>query len=201
MINLFFIDGHCDTLSKALDENKDLFENDLQFSLNKANKLGGGIQIMASFIDTEFINGNNSGFIRCDNIINKIKQYEVNNNINIIIKNKSDLLQAINKHETKVILSIENGSAISGNLDNVNYFYNQGVKIMSITWNVDNELGCGCKTNNDTGLTKLGIDYIKKLNDLNIIIDVSHLSEKSFKDVMKNTSKPVAATHSNAFGY
>ena len=53
---MYFIDGHCDTLSKALDENIDLNKNDLQFSLDRANKLGGGIQIMACFVDTEFLN-------------------------------------------------------------------------------------------------------------------------------------------------
>lgn len=151
---MFFIDGHCDTLSKALDENKDLFENDLQFSLKKANEIGGGIQIMACFIDTCFLNESveNAGFIRCNNILNKIKKFELDNKVNIVIKNKKDLtsmLDNLESNNTKIILSIENGSAISGNLDNIDYFYNQGVKIMSVTWNDDNELGCGAKTKND----------------------------------------------------
>ena len=50
---MLYIDGHCDTLSKALDENKDIYKNDLQFSINKANRLGGGIQTLAAFVDTK----------------------------------------------------------------------------------------------------------------------------------------------------
>ena len=109
---------------------------------------------MACFIDTCFLNESveNAGFIRCNNILNKIKKFELDNKVNIVIKNKKDLtsmLDNLESNNTKIILSIENGSAISGNLDNIDYFYNQGVKIMSITWNDDNELGCGAKTKND----------------------------------------------------
>lgn len=196
---MFFIDGHCDTLSEALDKKKSLFKNDLQFSIDRANKMGGGIQVMACFVDTKFLTTKSDGFTRCNNILNKFKQYEKNNNLNILLKNKKDVINAIKSNETKVILSIENGVAISGDLENVDYFYNQGVRIMSITWNDDNDLGCGAQTKNDTGLTKLGFEYVKKLNDLGIIIDVSHLSEKSFWDVMSVSTKPIVATHSNVY--
>lgn len=196
---MFYIDGHCDTLSKTLDEQKDLFENDLQFSFNKAAKLGGGIQIMACFIDPSFLTTENAGFIRCNNIIKKIEEFQNNNNCNLLIKDKEDLENALNSNDIKVILSIENGSAISGNLRNIGYLYNKGVRIMSITWNDDNDLGCGAKTKNDMGLTKLGVEYVKKLNELGIAVDVSHLSEKSFWDVISVSTKPVVATHSNVY--
>jgi membrane dipeptidase len=71
--------------------------------------------------------------------------------------------------------------------------------MMSVTWNNDNELGCGAETKNDTGLTELGINYVKKLNQLGIIIDVSHSSEKSFWDIISITEKPAIASHSNVF--
>lgn len=196
---MYYIDAHCDTLSKTLDEGKNLDENNLQFSFNKANRLGGGIQVLACFIDTEFLNSKNAGFIRCNNILNKLKEYQEKNNCNILIKNKNDLLNSIETNETRVILSIENGAAISGDLSNIDYFYNQGVRIMSVTWNDDNELGCGAKTKNDTGLKKLGIDYIRKLNKLGIIVDVSHASEKSFWDVVSTSTSPIVATHSNVY--
>ena len=196
---MFYIDSHCDTLSKALDEGKDLLKNDLQFSIERVNKLGGGIQVMAAFIHTKFLDEPNGGFNRCKNILNKFKDYQKVNDVNILVKNKNDIINAINGNEAKVILSIENGAAISGNLENVDYFYNEGIRIMSITWNDDNELGCGAKTENDTGLTNLGLDYVKKLSELGIIIDISHLSEKSFWDVIKTTNKPVVATHSNVY--
>lgn len=196
---MIYIDSHCDTLSKALNEGKDLLKNDLQFSIQQANKLGGGIQVLACFIKTNFLTTPNGGFDRCNSIINKFKDFQNNNNVDILVKNKNDIINAINSNEIKVILSIENGAAISGNLENIDYFYNEGVRIMSITWNDDNDLGCGAKTKKDTGLTKLGFEYVKKLSEKGIIIDVSHLSEKSFWDVINTTEKPVVATHSNVY--
>ena len=196
---MYFIDGHCDTLSEALDYKKSILKNDLQFSIEKANNLGGGIQVMACFVDPDYLKTENGGFHRCNNLLNKFKEYQNNVDKGILIKNRQDLINAVNSNNMKVILSIENGSAISSNLDNVNYFYNEGVRIMSVTWNDDNELGCGANTLNDTGLTKLGFEYVKKLNKLGIIIDISHLSEKSFWDVVKTSTKPIVATHSNAY--
>ena len=196
---MFFIDGHCDTLSKALDEKKDLHKNNLQFSFEKANEIGGGIQVMACFVDSKYLNMENGGFIRCNSIINKLEEYQLKNDCNIIIKNKKDLLEAIENAEKGLVDSMQNGAAISGNLDNVEYFYNRGIRIASITWNDDNELGCGTKTKNDNGLTFLGKEYVKKLNEYGILVDVSHLSEKSFWDTVSTTDKPIIATHSNVY--
>lgn len=193
---MFFIDGHCDTLSRALDYNKELDENDLQISLNRITQNGGGIQVMASFVEPSYLKGEDGGFNRCMEIIKKFEKYKKND---ILIKNKDELITAINNKQTRVILSIENGSAISNNLENVDYFYNKGVRIMSVTWNDDNELGSGCKCKIDKGLTKLGHEYIRKLNELNIIVDVSHLSVKGFWNVIDISLKPVIATHSNVF--
>ena len=60
--------------------------------------------------------------------------------------------------------------------------------------------GSGAQTKCDNGLTKLGIEYIKKLEDLSILVDISHASEKTFWDVMENIKGRVIATHSNAYG-
>ena len=86
----------------------------------------------------------NSGINRCLKIFNKLKEYEKANNVKVQIKSLSDFENAINTNDIKVILSIENGSAISGNLNNVDLLYNYGVKIMSITWDEDNDLRKRC---------------------------------------------------------
>ena len=57
---MYYFDGHCDTLSKALDTEKDLYDNDLQFSFKRAIEIGGGIQVMACFVDTEILTQKNS---------------------------------------------------------------------------------------------------------------------------------------------
>ncbi|MCR5145885.1 MAG: dipeptidase [Clostridia bacterium] len=193
---MFVIDGHCDTLSKALDEGKSIYKNDLQFSLSNSDKRGGGIQVMSSFIDTKYLNSKNGGFNRCNKILNYLSNEDFKDRL---ICNKVDFSNGLKDYQTKILLSIENGAAISGKLENVKYFYNRGVRMMSITWNDDNELGCGALTRNDFGLTNMGKKYVKLLNEFGIIVDVSHLSEKSFWNVINLKCKNVIASHSNVY--
>lgn len=141
---MFYIDGHCDSLSKSLDMGKTLDDESLQFNFEQARRIGGGIQIMAAFINPKYVDDSNGGFNRCKDIIQNLKNYENEKNINMEISSKKELENIVNNSDIKVILSVENGSAISGNLDNVDFLHNLGVKIMSITWNDDNDLRLWC---------------------------------------------------------
>lgn len=80
----------------------------------------------------------------------------------------------------------------------LNHFYDLGVRIASLTWNEENNLACGAKSNPSKGLTELGRKAISHMNEIGMIIDVSHLNEKSFWDVLKHSQNSVIATHSNA---
>ncbi|HBC83947.1 MAG TPA: dipeptidase, partial [Clostridiales bacterium] len=104
--------------------------------------------------------------------------------------------KTVDEKKIGILLTIENGSAISGNIENIEKLYEKGIRVMSVTWNEDNDLGCGALTKNDKGLTKLGKEYIKKLEEKKIIIDVSHSSQKTFWDITKCTSASIVATHS-----
>lgn len=190
------IDGHCDTLSVALDENKSINNSEFSFNIQHAQNLKEPIiQIMAAFISPEkyVVKNTDIAWKRANNIIKNF----YNKNINITqILNSKDIEKVERNKGIGVMLSIENGSAICGDLSKIDELYIKGIRMMSITWDNDNELGCGVSTTNDIGLTELGKKYIKKLNSKKIIIDVSHSSEKSFYEVIKNSSLPVVASHS-----
>lgn len=191
-MNIYF-DGHCDTLKKAFDDKKSLSFKNYDFNIEAAKMNNAVIQNLAAFVHTKFENG----VKRATDIID---YYFVDKNQSILIKNKSDLEKVLKKKKIGIILSIENGKGIENDLDNIDYFYQKGVRIMSITWNDDNLLGCGCFSKNDYGLTSFGKKYVKKLEEKNIIIDVSHASEKTFWDTVENTNKMLVATHSNCYG-
>ncbi len=142
---MFYIDGHCDSLNKVLDKNVDLNDETLQFNLKKAKAIGGGIQIMAAFINSKYVTEKNEGINRCLNIINKLKEHEKIYNVNVQIQTALDIENAVKNSDVKAILSVENGSAISGNLNNVDLLHDLGVKIMSITWDDDNDLRMRCQ--------------------------------------------------------
>ena len=84
-------------------------------------------------------------------------------------------------------------------LKTLDVLYNMGIRHASLTWNEENHLATGVRGNSDRGLTDLGKEFIKYMNEHNMIIDVSHLNEKSFYEVLKEEPKILIASHSNAY--
>ena len=193
------LDAHCDTIKEALDEKLSIADIKYAFNLRDVKEKLPYIQFLASFVDPEYTNEENGGFIRVNKILDKFYfEYDKYSELITIIRKEDNLKEVVANNKLGVILTVENGSAISGNLDNIDLLYNRGIRIMSVTWNKDNELGCGAETKNDTGLTTLGKKYVEKLNKKNILIDISHLSKKGFYDVINISNKPIVATHSCA---
>lgn len=188
------IDLHCDTIEKAYDKKLKLDSKSLSFNTSEAKQNLPHIQCLAIFVHSKYDKGNN-GFKRANEIIDNF--YKIYNPEEIfIIKAKEDFKSKELNKKIGAILTIENGTAISGNLDNIKKLYNKGVRMMGIVWNDDNDLACGALTKNDTGLTELGKKYVKELQKQKIIIDLSHASKKTFWDTVKNVEVPVIASHS-----
>lgn len=184
-----YIDGHCDTLTKVYDKKHKFSNTEYCFNTVDAKNYNPLIQIMATFIDPVY----EDGFKRANEVID----YYLENRENTkLILNKNDINDVINNNKIGVFLSIENGRAINDNLGNIDTLYNKGIRMMSINWNEDNLLGTGALTSSNKGLTKFGEAYVKKLEQKNILIDISHSSEATFWDVIKNTKNTVVATHS-----
>ena len=97
----------------------------------------------------------------------------------------------------KAILAVEGGAALGGKIDGLYSLYDRGVKILTLTWNAENELGFGsaCKSG---GLKQFGKEVLKRMEALNMVADVSHLNQEGFFDVVENTEKAFIASHSNA---
>lgn len=192
--NVIF-DAHCDTI-QVMTDTKDSLDN-TNYSVNIPDVLTHTpyIQCFAAFVRPTYTP--DRGYERAYSIIDKFyEEYNKNRDKMLLIKESKDLKRVIQNNLFGAILAIENGSAIDGNLENIQKFYNRGVRIMGITWNPDNDLASGAKTENDLGLTDLGKKYIRELNKRNILVDVSHASEKTVYDVLDITNSPIIATHS-----
>lgn len=190
---MFIIDGHCDSIQIALDKGIDLEDKSLSFNLQEALERVPIIQMTATFIHPKY----KYPFQRaCDIIKHFERQMKKYDKELVQVKTKEDIETVKNENKIGCLLTIENGEAIENKLENVDYFYAKGVRLMSITWNEDNLLGCGASTKQDNGLTEFGKQYIKKLNNKKIIVDVSHSSQNTFWDTMKVSERPVVATHS-----
>ncbi len=187
------IDLHCDTITRCLDENKPLFENDFHLSLQRAGKMERFIECFAVWQRDEY---------RGEDAVRYFQRYlmrylrEIRQNADIITK--IEYAEDLENLDTPfgAILTVEGGSAIGGEITNLNYLFDYGVRIMTLTWNGDNEISGGIR-NNQSGLTDFGFSVVEKMNRLGMIVDVSHLSEQGFYDVAKHSKKPFVATHSN----
>ncbi|HEY8542034.1 MAG TPA: dipeptidase [Pseudothermotoga sp.] len=118
----------------------------------------------------------------------------------VFAQTHTQIVDALKNDKVAVISSIEGLIGIGKNVDFIVTLYELGFRIMSLTWNEVNDLaaGCGCD-DASKGLSDLGKEAIKIMEKLGIILDISHLNEKSFWDVIKIAQKPVIATHSNVF--
>lgn len=102
--------------------------------------------------------------------------------------------------KVSAVLTVEDGRAVNGDADKVRYFYDCGVRVMGYTWNFANCLGypnARDPADMALGLTAFGKQTVEQLNELGVVIDVSHLSDGGFYDVAALTRKPFLATHSN----
>lgn len=203
--NQEIIDLHCDTITKAFDNGFTLFKNDLQVDIKKLVKASYLMQTFAVFLNK----GKGHDINKCLEYID-FYHSEIKRNSNLLypVRNYKDLIISKGLKKIGSLLSIEESGILNGDLDVLTLLYNKGVRMMTLTWNYPNEIAYPNidlnKEYNPTkidvfnGLTAFGIDVVKKMNELGIIIDVSHLSDKGFYDVIENSTYPIVASHSNS---
>jgi membrane dipeptidase len=124
----------------------------------------------------------------------------------VIVKTPFELRRAIKEERFAAMLGVEGGHMIEDKIDNLDNFYVRGVRYMTLTWNNSTSWATSAAdetTKGDSlphkGLTELGKKIIERMNDLGMIIDVSHNGERTFWDVIKFTKKPVIASHSSVW--
>ncbi len=99
------------------------------------------------------------------------------------------------------ILTVEDGVTLNGSIDNVDRYYDIGVRMVALTWNYENTLGYPNSSDpllHSRGLKPFGIEALRRMNEVGIAVDVSHLSEGGFMDAARYSSKPFIASHSCA---
>ena len=107
----------------------------------------------------------------------------------------NDIEQAKTDGKVGIILGWQNTSGLDNDLDNLILFRDLGVRIIQLTYNSQNLVGAGCWETNDSGLTDFGHEVVSAMNDLGILIDLSHVGPKTSDDAIKYSKRPVAYTH------
>ncbi len=188
MKNLTICDMHCDTLTTAYDLNKSIFLNNLNVDIKRLKKYKSYTQFFAVFISPKYYSSPQK---RCFEVIN----YMYNQFLKY--SNEINLCKSINDiNKISAFLSIEGGEAIQ-TIDDLKVFYDMGVRMLTLTWNFDNHIAGA--NGSEKGLSEFGRMLVTEMNELGMIIDLSHASENTFFDTLKITTKPIVLSHSNSY--
>ncbi|EDS78630.1 dipeptidase [Clostridium massiliodielmoense] len=192
------IDFHCDTISKIYYNDCQLNHNNFSVDIKKLKEANSLAQFFALFIEK---NSDEDPFNLCSKMLDKF-YYELNKNKDSIslATNYDDIVKNKSQNKISTFLTIEEGAVLKGSLLNLKHFYEKGVRLITLTWNFPNEIGYpnAIPKYINKGLTPFGIELIEEMNTLNMIIDVSHLSDGGFYDVAKYSKTPFIASHSNS---
>lgn len=196
---IFRVDTHCDSILTVEKLGKDLSKRciDRQLDFPGLYENGINLQFFALFVETKYkphfsIQRN---LELLDLLHEQMDKYE---NVTLV-ENKQDLINLPGTGQVGVVISIEDGDAIES-LGILRSFYRLGVRSICLTWNNRNQLADGVgEFSANGGLTKFGVEVVKEMNRLGMLIDVSHICEKSFWDVISITDQPIIASHSNAY--
>ncbi|MBQ6901648.1 MAG: dipeptidase [Oscillospiraceae bacterium] len=193
MKNYRVFDAHCDTMRVVWEKNENLKETSCMVGLNMLKKYSGFTQIFAAWINSK--EGNPLAQAVC--IADKFYE-EISRNQLTPIFDAETLTDVVTGNKLGAILALEDGAALCGDIRVLNMLHKLGFRAVTLTWNGSNELGDGAVDSEGKGLTAFGKDVVRKMNELGMVVDVSHLSERGFWDVIELSSKPIMASHSNA---
>ena len=189
------VDGHCDSILdvsnglRSLAEKSDTGHLDFYRMQNNID-----LQLMAIFIENQYKPHNI--LIKTLELINLLDEQISQVNFVHKILNKKHVEEFSNS-TVKVLLTVEGGDSLTGSIRVLRCLFNLGVRSLTLTWNNRNEIGDGCAEDpGGYGLSKFGKKVIWEMNKLGMLIDVSHLAEQGFWDVLNTTNMPIIASHS-----
>lgn len=187
-------DAHCDTVYEILNKDLSLNKNELNLDKARMAEYDTYIQVFAAFVDKGELT--ESPLSRGLRLIDRYKSEISKCGISEILT-KTDLDKAQNGG-VHSILSIEGGEVLQGSIAALRMFHKLGVRLITLTWNYANEIADGIEEGRGAGLTDFGREAVAEMQDLGILVDVSHLSPKGFWDVVECAEHPFIASHSCA---
>ncbi|WP_314726990.1 membrane dipeptidase [uncultured Veillonella sp.] len=192
------IDLHCDTIMQLLDhpDSGDLYRNTWKIDIEKLQKAHSKVQDFALFINLGDTNDPYGRYEEMRNLCTtQIHLY--GEHIQHVLSYQ-DVESVYKSGKIGALMSIEEGGVLGGDLDKLKQAYQDGVRLITLTWNYPNGLGephCG---EQHKKLTPKGIELVEAMQDLGIIVDCSHLNDAGTEQLGDILDIPFIASHSNA---
>lgn len=205
-----FIDMHCDSVMYAyFHDNEDCYETTGMCDVKKLKAGDALTQYLGIFLPQP----TSPAWERFNKVYTTDEDYlqaclkifnaTMKNHADIItqVRTGSDVEAAAKEGKMGALLTVEDGRDIQGNMDRLQLYHDWGVRLISLTWNHKNCFGSPNSKDPAImaeGLTPFGKEAVERMNELGMLVDVSHLSDGGFWDVEKISKKPFVASHSNA---
>lgn len=192
------VDAHSDTPLRIVDDKVDIGVRSNEGDMDIPRLFDGGIdvQVFAAWVDPKFLPNNaiKRAIDLLDGITEQIAKYPDKIEITLTA---TDVRRIVSENKIAAILAVEGGHAIEDDLAVLRTFYKLGVRYMTLTWmNTNNWADAAGDTAKWGGLSEFGVKVVREMNRLGMLVDVSHVSDETFWDVLQVSTDPVIASHS-----
>jgi len=204
-----FVDTHNDFLTQTMEKNF-VFDTDLKgkthSDLNRMKEGGVDVQFFSVWSDGEQVNPYKYANRQIDSLDAVIKR---NPDKIVKVADTKEVLKTVKQNKIAALIGLEGGHQFENDLGKLEALYNRGVRYITLTWN--NSTPWATSASDETnpegaknsegkkGLTAFGKQVVQKMNSLGMMVDISHVGEQTFYDVIATTSKPVIASHSSVY--
>lgn len=196
------IDLHCDTITVLASEHKDLRQNDLNLDLLRMKKQEIMLQDFAVFVRlTEYKTLNEAWEYTLAMCKFFKEQMAANKDLISQVFSYKDIEENQAKDKISALLSLEEGGVLEENIERLVTLYKEGVRLITISWNFENTLGYPNSMTEPTlekHLKPFGREVVKTMDELHMLVDVSHAGDGSFWDIADIVKGPFVASHSDA---
>lgn len=202
----FVFDGHNDAVHRLLG-GEDLGVQTTKGHIDIPRLKSGGVDASFFSVWVPPAQKSKSYFEQANSQIEALINFANKNTASIQIAQTASVLDKISKEgKIALLISMEGAHPLGDSLDNLDYFYSKGVRSIMPTWNnstswatsAEDETNTSSKIKN-RGLSELGKKFIRRMDELGIIIDVSHAGEKTFWDIIETSKNPIIASHSSVW--
>lgn len=192
------LDGHIDTPQRMLDMHADITARLPDGHIDVPRMREGGLTaaFFSIWVDARY--GPGTAFQRALSLIGTVQTLADTNPEVELATNATEVRAVVARGHIAALMGVEGGHAIENSLEKLDSLYQLGVRYMTLTWNNGNEwAGSSTDPSRQGGLTAFGRRVVQRMNELGMLVDVSHVSDATFRDVLATSTRPVIASHSS----
>ena len=203
--SLTVVDGHNDVLLRVL-RGHDITRRLTSGHTDIPRLIEGGVDVQVFAVWSDDKKWETGAFKHANDQIDALEKILEENPYQIAVaKSTADVADIVEQGKIAAIIGVEGGNMIENSIDNLVAFYDRGARYLTLTWNYNLPWVTAAEEEVKTsspegkGLTDFGRDVIRKMTELGMMVDLSHVGEKAFYDVLEISTKPVLVSHSNAY--